>query len=748
MRINHNLSALNAWRQITLTDSDMKKSLERLSSGLRINRASDDAAGLAISEKMRGQIRGLEMAMKNAQDGISLIQTAEGALNEVHAILQRMRELAVQAATDTNTNVDRDQLQAELNQLREEIDRIARATEFNTKKLLDGKLEGFRFRADVKVVTGGNIDLKAEEINISKLNTKAVATWTSQVVNGSIKNVYLDVGNSTYDFVYRKLSTNIGTDLWVGFKSVGNNQVRVVVFRDAPGTMTIGSNTLSGDGKVYLHDFRMGNNFVFMGALSVDLADGANSSLNTVYSAKLVDSKMFVSANGFLTESIRTNIEGTNSIPVINLGGGNYTSFVQVFVHGVAITLAFKSVSNNSILVTAIRNGTVLGSYRYDQPATSTTVSFKLIKDVRTANTLLNISNISIRITAGGERIALIQFNGTAYFDTVNRDVVAKVNNVLTNASSLTFTSLLIGTNAKVFVGFQSVGTNQVRYVVKSFSGMTITTGTIKASDLNSIGLKTVNLGDDLVLNIQFENFQSEMNRLNQADLYVTSRVSKGEEGSYVLEIGQLKGYVSSPIDFRLVKSSSTGISISTVGELRRGFLVKNGIVMSWMPDIWRIDMYGSLPNEEVIDTAVFRVDEQRMEDNSLIFQIGSNEGVNMMLGIDDMRSEALGLTKESVDVTTQNAAERTIMIVDAAILKVGMVRSRLGAVQNRLEHTIANLGVAAENLTAAESRIRDADMAKEMMAFTKQQILMQSGMAMLAQANGLPQNVLQLLRG
>ena len=141
MRINHNISALNSWRSINNTNTDMGKTLERLSSGLRINRAGDDAAGLAISEKMRGQIRGLDMGIKNSEDAISLIQTAEGALTEVHSILGRMRELAVQASSDTNTDVDRNQVQAELNQLREEIDRISRTTEFNTKKLLDGKIE-------------------------------------------------------------------------------------------------------------------------------------------------------------------------------------------------------------------------------------------------------------------------------------------------------------------------------------------------------------------------------------------------------------------------------------------------------------------------------------------------------------------------------------------------------------------------------------------------------------------------------
>ncbi|MFN4267833.1 MAG: flagellin, partial [Fervidobacterium pennivorans] len=127
--------------------------------------------------------------------------------------------------------------------------------------------------------------------------------------------------------------------------------------------------------------------------------------------------------------------------------------------------------------------------------------------------------------------------------------------------------------------------------------------------------------------------------------------------------------------------------------------------------------------------------------------QIGANEGHNMLAGLDDMRAAALGLTEQTLKVTDQNSAERTIMVVDAAIHKVSSARAALGAIQNRLEHTIANLGVAAENLTAAESRIRDADMAKEMMQFTKQQILLQSSMSMLAQANAQPQQVLQLMR-
>jgi flagellin len=152
MRINHNITALNTYRQLTSGSMAATKSMEKLSSGLRINRAGDDAAGLAISEKMRGQIRGLEQAQRNAQDGISLIQTAEGALNETHAILQRMRELAVQASNDTNTDEDRQAIQDEVKQLKDEINRIADTTEFNTQKLLDGSKGAKTTSADL---TGG-----------------------------------------------------------------------------------------------------------------------------------------------------------------------------------------------------------------------------------------------------------------------------------------------------------------------------------------------------------------------------------------------------------------------------------------------------------------------------------------------------------------------------------------------------------------------------------------------------------------
>jgi len=390
MRINHNISALNAWRSMDQVNQSMGKTLEKLSSGLRINRAGDDAAGLAISEKMRGQIKGLDTAVKNAQDSISLIQTAEGALTETHSILQRMRELSVQAATDTNTNVDRNQIQLELDQLRDEIDRISRTTEFNTMKLLDGKIESFRGSEDIKVVTGGNIDVGA---------ALAAATLPAAV------------------------------------------------------------------------------------------------------------------------------------------------------------------------------------------------------------------------------------------------------------------------------------------------------------------------------------------------------------EGTYVVEVGQLEGNETSALDVRITQITAGGIATTGVA-LSTGEAVLGGISFTWNASAFTIgDFGGSLPLNEIVDSAVVRAEATNTAANQLVFQIGANEGHNIVLGIDDMSAGALGLTGDSLVATDQDSAERSIMVVDAAIHKVSTARASLGAAQNRLEHTISNLGVASENLTAAESRIRDADMAKEMMDFTKQQILLQASNAMLAQANTIPQNVLQLLR-
>lgn len=224
MIINHNMNALNAHRNMNVNNTAAGKSMEKLSSGLRINRAGDDAAGLAISEKMRGQIRGLEQSSRNAADGISMIQTAEGALNETTNILQRMRELAVQASNDTNTTSDREEIQKEINALTEEVDRIANNTEFNTQKLLNGNKSGKagdEIKPAVKEVKGQfEIELGAaptatkklvidgEEITISApANKTSIETDINNALDGKFTAEYIDATHKI------KLTQVKGTDI-------------------------------------------------------------------------------------------------------------------------------------------------------------------------------------------------------------------------------------------------------------------------------------------------------------------------------------------------------------------------------------------------------------------------------------------------------------------------------------------------------------------------------------------------------
>ena len=559
MRINHNISALNAWRSLEQITNSMSQTLEKLSSGVRINRAGDDAAGLAISEKMRGQIKGLEMAVKNAQDAISLIQTAEGALTETHSILQRMRELAVQASSDTNTEIDRNQIQEELNQLREEIDRIARTTEFNTMKLLDGKIESFRPEADIKVVTGGNFDLKASLEGASAVGSMTV--YSGEVLANVTGLAIRDGGSQKINLKFDEFD-------------LGEIEVKLLDERVDDGLGTIQISTDVG----------------LITNIAIKLK---NNSSNVTKSFEVGDLKF------------EFNLSDERSTEV----------YIQIKINGIKVSLATSKSVNYDY------------NYIFDDAKEGTFV------------------------------VEVGQFQGAA---TSNLDV--RINYF--NDDGLVSSPIFDFASGNAVIGDETIIPPEA----------TLTSASLSATTNN--------------FSLNFDAAALGVGRANK------------------------------------------------------------GIVFSWDKNTYDINSFnGALPNEEVIDSGVVRAEEKWLEDTSLTFQIGANEGHNMVAGLDDMTAAALGLTKDSLKVTDQNSAERTIMVIDAAIHKVSGARSKIGAIQNRLDHAISNLRVASENLTAAESRIRDADMAKEVMDFTKQQVLMQSASAMLAQANMITQNVLQLLR-
>lgn len=454
MRINNNISAMNTYSRLTSAQGAQAKSLEKLSSGLRINRAGDDAAGLAISEKMRGQIGGLNQAVRNAQDGISLIQTAEGALSETHSILNRMRELAVQSSNDTNTLDDRREIQKEVEQLKSEINRISDSTEFNTQKLLNGSLGA----------TGASSNTAVADIS-SASGLKA-GTYSVSVVTAATKQTYT-AGTFANDAAVTGAITN--TDV------------------------------------------------ISLNAIAIDTS----------------------------------NITGKDS------------------------------------LITALNEKT----------------------------------------------------SETGFVASFNGDV-------------LTFTANEFG------------------------SGKTLSAGGANASDLGSLSSSVT--GADVRVAITDPNSVSET---------ITGN-------------GQTVDYRGAELQVKGAAASSANIVVNSGGAA---------------------------------------------------LHIGANKDQSMLIDINEMSSRTLGNSTDGlvkdINVSTQDGANKAIKTLDEAIKAVSAERSKLGAVQNRLDHTINNLTATSENLTAAESRIRDVDMAKEMMSFTKNNILNQAATAMLAQANQMPQGVLQLLR-
>lgn len=235
LRINANLEALNAWRNLTVTSTNLSKAMEKLSSGLRINRAGDDAAGLAISEKLRAQVRGLNQAVRNAQDGISLIQTAEGALTETHSILQRMRELAVQAANDTLTTEDRNAIQTEVDKLLEEIDRIAKTTQFNAQFLLDGgTLAATGLNLQIGANAGQNINVKISAADTVAMTINGISVADAAAASAAIASLdsainYVSIQRANLGAVQNRLEHTIA-NLSVASENLTASESRI---RDA-----------------------------------------------------------------------------------------------------------------------------------------------------------------------------------------------------------------------------------------------------------------------------------------------------------------------------------------------------------------------------------------------------------------------------------------------------------------------------------------------------------------------------------
>ncbi|TXK91726.1 flagellar protein [Parageobacillus sp. SY1] len=603
MRINHNIQALNAYRNLAANQLSVSKNLERLSSGLRINRAADDAAGLAISEKMRSQIRGLQMAERNALDAISLIQTAEGALNEVHSILQRMRELAVQAANDTLEASDRAAIQAEIDQLTKEIDRIADTTQFNQKILFSGSPKGKAFA----------------EVNSSKVSY---------------------VGNGTWEGVVTTAPTapaQVVLDFSVNFGMLTQNQIDGQIF-------TI-------NGKTYQIDAK-NDGVTNTGHIRVDVSSWVDPSN---------DSDVIANINHLmaaLKDAIILNDSTFSSASQITLASDTGTTSDNTINNGQLTLLTTKNMSSkeaNKIQVSSSFDNTKL---KYLPTDTST----------NEVNTL-----VASGTSATSESFTL-SFN-----DVPKNGDILKIDNLKITFSDSTTASY-------------------------SWSG--------------TEGTATINVSGKSVTDV-----------LNEIKDVLDDAVADT---------------ANRPVDALTFHSVVDNMLLLSTNRTEDGapFGFSNGLEI------------------QVIDRSFGDKEGQKL---NLEMQIGANESETLGFDLSVMDAASLGLARKAdhttplsvgvnaeagIDVSSSaQAARAAITIIDQAISKVSEERGKLGAVQNRLEHTINNLKTANENLTSAESRIRDTDMAMEMAEFTKNNILTQAAQAMLAQSNQLPQGILQLLK-
>ncbi len=668
MRVYHNIPALFTYNALNSTNEALQKSINKLSTGLRINTAADDAAGLAISEKMRAQVRGLDMAVRNAQDGISMIQTAEGALNETHSILQRMRELAVQAANDTLTANDRQVIQAEIDQLKEEVDRIASTTQFNKKKLLDGS---------ASVLWSSD-----------KLETKAF-------VRGSLRQV---------DQFGQKAA--------------------------AEGNFKISINATPGRGQIQKSDIFQTKHEVVES--SVSAIDGISS-------------------------------EDEDSVPA-----GSYTLTLTGTDEGVTVTLtwvegedakeAFGKQDENSESVFTFNLGTEVAPIDLE-----ITLDTDVFGNIGEGDTVTQTFTVTKDVDDNNNTIFITDFDTPGIF----RDVDA-IGKVALEGTSLRDIDRFWDANGK--------------FLLDDPQTITMIQGDGKKATMTLYATDTIgDVVDKLNAAIRDQLGQGQYVSVDDDDNFVTyvskeSEVPEGFDPEAVIGTVVIRSVVagkSGEISFTGDEDVLKALSLSQIQASKENvFTVNVKDAHSGQAVAQNVNVSGNLligivhPNVDVefdpmaniaitwnSETKQFELTAEETEyetylhlaDNSTVFQIGANEGEDMGIDIGNMSSHALGIHR--VLVTDRGSASRSITVIDSALDKVSSQRAKLGAYQNRLEHTINNLTTASQNLTAAESRIRDLDMAQEMMNFTKLQILMQAGNAMLAQANIMPQAVLQLLR-
>ncbi len=755
--INTNIMAIDTQINLGKANDALQVSLKRLASGLRINSAADDASGLAISEKMRAQISGLHRATLNAQDGISLLQTAEGALKEVHGILQRMRELAVQAANGTLTATDRVEIQKEIQQLKAEIDRISTATEFNTKKLLNGdaaalwstdapnKVEAIirdvvmegNFKLQVSATPGQNQVMKTDIFTLREgaIGIGLVTTSYTNEIKDLADPVAVPAGKYKLDLYSAGASLPDGSASAVAkYAQSGSGWTDVVAVKGESASKTAYI-------AVRVVGFASSNtSHVASAGVSVEYKIITMSGGESDWIAATVNSDGVVTAV-IDAAGVVVDFNSTSNLTNITLNEGD-TLLVQATTSaaftegGVRVTDTagtsllspiwdVKNISTGSTDVYFVTLDTEtgnlnVGTFKVDWQDSITEIGsdptdplFEIVGGGGVATSTTRLRDISKFYDPDGNFILstpqkLTVWNGPNSYD-IYLDADDTIGEVAQKIRDAIVKGLGLGTDAPA-----EVQRHIAEYISIPGKNESAVKGTIviRSPMVGEAGEITISGDENLIKALSIEVIQEAVNP--QTTVEVRNAHTNDYIGEDTVSDGVLRGIIK-------------GVDVKISPEV--------GINVEW-------DSNNDSFKFVSADKETFYL---HVVDYSINFHIGANQNQVMSTVIGRMDTVALGV--DNLLVVDAKHAEAAISKVDRAIQIVSSERGKIGAIINRLQKTISNLNIQRENMMASESRIRDLDMAAETSEFTKYQILSQTAMAMLAQANTIPQQVLQLLR-
>ncbi len=748
LRINHNITALDAWRNLTETTGFMAKSMEKLSSGYRINRAADDPAGLVISEQFRAQIAGLNRAVDNSEGSINMIQTAEGSLTEINSLLVNMRELAIHAANEGFNDDNQLQAdQAEITNAIATINRIAANTQFGTKKLLDGSA------GNVAAFTTGNSSrLSVKESNLSSGTHSITATKvtdpsaTFNVTSLGISNpteVYnlsdgvhnVDVIQASDGAVKNGSAVEI-TDAWNnGLKLAANATVARI-----SGTFAASTNATSASGTVTFEiDYQESIDGPIGQQNLTFHIDASTKNMAATTTARLIKAGLnqAISQNTELAGKIQAATTPSAGFKIETISkGAQYSVKVIDMNYTGGITFNWGSSGNYTIVGDSGRGTSQYDTMQVNAYLAATGGNFDTF-----TNETLALQATTVQTAA--QLVALVASGLKHTFGTV-RDGLGAASSARILAATVVSggqTSLKIYTvdeGSKFYTRFHDSATTADR------TGLALG---LSNDSVNTTGTDALISLDGYVNSIDEVRYYENTDDLKTFTLYDGSDSTTRGSLSVRVDLGKNTGGIN------------IGNILMTVNASTFSVRLDGGPAYSVTAGEWNT-LYNSGQTESIKVKYDLRslggTERLNVTDQSLVFQIGANVGQTASIGIQNMNASYLGTGVEGnqfssladIDVTSADKAQDAQEIIDAAIDEVTDVRGNLGSFQkNTLESNLSNLRIAAQNLTSAESSIRDTDMAKEMSSFVRYQILLQAGTSMLAQANQVPQVVLSLFR-